>query len=83
LKASSRFVHQLTKEINQDILWQAVVWVIWKTRNGAIFAQKSHDVHEAVEKIKRVYWQWILAKKKRSPCLYYEWSVNSLYCLVS
>jgi hypothetical protein len=61
----------------------AVVWVIWRVRNGFIFAPKSHDVQEAVEKIKRrMSWDWLLAKKSRSPCLYYEWCTNPLYLYI-
>jgi hypothetical protein len=37
------------------MLWQAVIWLIWRVRNDVIFAQKSHSVIEAVEKIKRIY----------------------------
>jgi hypothetical protein len=25
------------------MIWQAVVWVIWRIRNDAIFANKCHD----------------------------------------
>jgi hypothetical protein len=72
-----------TKKVLKGIvmMWQVVVWVIWKTRNDAFFAQKPHDVWEVVEKVKRVSWQWLLAKKNRSLCLYYEWCVQPLYCL--
>jgi hypothetical protein len=48
-----------------------VVWVIWKIRNDAIFSQKPHDIQEVVGQIKRLFWQWLLAKKKHSFCLYY------------
>jgi hypothetical protein len=47
------------------MMWQVVVWVIWKIRNDVIFAQKPHDIHDVVEKIKRLSWQWLLTKKKR------------------
>jgi hypothetical protein len=52
------------------MLWQTVVWMIWRVRNDAIFAQKPHVFQEAVEKIKRRFWDWLLAKKSRFPCLY-------------
>jgi hypothetical protein len=39
------------------MLWQAVIWVIWRARNDFIFVQKSHAVHEAVEKIKHMSWE--------------------------
>jgi hypothetical protein len=51
------------------MLWQAVIWVIWRGRNDVIFAQKSHAVIEPVEKIKYMSWEWLLAKKSCSPCL--------------
>jgi hypothetical protein len=36
------------------MLWQAV---IWRARNDVIFAQKFHDVQEAVDKVKRMSWE--------------------------
>jgi hypothetical protein len=51
--------------------------------NDTIFAQKTHDIHKVVEKIKRLTWQWLLEKKNRSPCMYYEWCIQPLYCLAS
>jgi hypothetical protein len=36
------------------ILWQAVVWVIWRSRNNAIFSLKARYVCEAVDKIKHI-----------------------------
>jgi hypothetical protein len=81
------FFHSLkpSKKVQKEVvmLWQVVVWVIWKTRNVAIFSRKTHGIHEVVEKIKRLSWQWLLAKKNRSPCLYYDWCVQPIYCLAS
>jgi hypothetical protein len=65
------------------MLWQAVVWGIWRARNDVIFSQKPHVFQEVVEKIKRMSWDWLLAKKLHYPCLYYEWCINPLYCIVS
>jgi hypothetical protein len=59
-------------------MWQVVVWMIRKTRNDAIFAQKTHDAIEAVEKVKRASWQWLLVKKNHPPCLYYD-GVSTLF----
>jgi hypothetical protein len=65
------------------MLWQAVVWGIWRARNDVIFSQKSLVFQEVAEKIKRMSWDWLLAKKSHYPCLYYEWCTNPLYCIVS
>jgi hypothetical protein len=48
-----------SKKLHKGVvmIWQAVVWVIWKTKNDDIFVLKSHDIQEMVEKIKRVSWQ--------------------------
>jgi hypothetical protein len=52
------FFHALkpSKKVQKGVvmLWQVVVWVIWKTMNDTIFAQKTHDIHKVVEKIKRL-----------------------------
>jgi hypothetical protein len=75
---------KLKKKAHNEIvmLWQAVVWVIWHSRNDVVFSHKTRDASEAVEKIEHIAWGWLLAKKPCSPCLFYEWNVYPLDCIV-
>jgi hypothetical protein len=37
------------------MIWAAVIWVIWLTRNDTIFAYKVQDIKVAVERIKCIF----------------------------
>jgi hypothetical protein len=37
------------------MLWQAVIWVIWLTRNDTIFTYKVQYIKVAVERIKCIF----------------------------
>jgi hypothetical protein len=71
------------KKSRQGILlvWHAVLWSLWRVRNEKIFQQKGNNVGEVLERIKRISWDWLLAKKANTPCMYYEWVVNPNYCI--
>jgi hypothetical protein len=43
------------------LLWLACVWVIWKERNNRVFNQKDLDIHQIIDNVKRVSFQWIKA----------------------
>jgi hypothetical protein len=64
------------------MIWQAVVWAIWKARNACIFDGKVVAVDELVETIKHVSLRWFLAKRFPSVCCYYEWVKFPLDCLL-
>jgi hypothetical protein len=48
------------------------LWVLWMTRNDAIFAYKQASILKVVNYIKRLSWQWLLAKKVGAPLMVYE-----------
>jgi hypothetical protein len=64
------------------IVWHAVMWVIWRVRNDKIFSDKSIILEDVFDRIKCNSWRWLLARKPISHCLYYEWCVNPLDCIV-
>jgi hypothetical protein len=64
------------------LVWHAVIWLLWRTRNEKKFQDKGNNVAEVMDRIKRTSWEWLLAKKVNAPCMYYEWSVNPLDCIV-
>jgi hypothetical protein len=54
------------------MVWHAVLWTLWRTRNEKIFLGKILEVEEIIDKMKFVSWKWLLAKKDSAPCLFYE-----------
>lgn len=58
------------------LIWHAVIWVVWKSRNNRIFNNITIGVDEMVDQIKVLSWQWSLARLKIVTCLFYEWCWN-------
>jgi hypothetical protein len=54
------------------LIWHAVIWLLWRTRNEKNIQDKGNNVLELMDKIKRTSWEWLLAKKANAPCMYYE-----------
>jgi hypothetical protein len=54
------------------LVWQAVLWALWRSRNDRIFLDKVVELDEIVDRIKFFSWKWLLAKNVSSPCLLYE-----------
>jgi hypothetical protein len=54
------------------LIWHAVIWVLWRTRNERIFRGVLVGPEEIFDRIQLVSWKWLLAKKASSPCLFYE-----------
>jgi hypothetical protein len=63
------------------LIWHAVIWVVWKSRNNRIFNNITIGVEEMVDQIKMLSWQWSLARLKIATCLFYEWCWNPRHCL--
>ncbi|MCH96631.1 hypothetical protein A2U01_0017619, partial [Trifolium medium] len=63
------------------MIWTAVVWVIWKTRNAVIFDNGAAEVAKVVDEVKLWSWKWWLGRVKPSACcLLYEWIAEPLIC---
>jgi hypothetical protein len=60
-----RAMRRIKKEGRRGVLmvWHAVLWTMWRTRNEKIFLGKMIEVEEIIDKIKLVSWKWLLAKK--------------------
>lgn len=87
---SNLFVHALcwTREVGSKklrraawLIWHAVVWGVWKSRNDRIFNSKTSETQEVVDQIKVLAWQWSLDRLKIETCLFYEWCWNPRFCL--
>jgi hypothetical protein len=64
------------------LVWNAVAWVIWKSRNARIFNNKTTTVEEMVDQVQLLSWRWFLNRKAKSPCLLYEWKWSPLDCFI-
>jgi hypothetical protein len=62
-------------------VWNVMIWMIWKVRNGIIFNNVVVDVVELVESIKLLSWCWSMNRLKIASCLYYKWCWNPHNCL--
>ena len=63
------------------VIWHAVVWVIWTSRNNMIFKAKTFEILELVDHIKLLSWQWCLSRLNIKTFLFYEWCWNPRFCL--
>jgi hypothetical protein len=63
------------------LLWQVVLWSIWRARNDRLFNNKEASVYEVVDSIKHIAWKWYLGRIANHPCLLYEWLMEPWYCL--
>jgi hypothetical protein len=64
------------------MVWQAVIWTIWRVRNDKKNSNKSSHFEEVLDKIKCIAWKWLLARKPNSLSLFYEWCANPFDCIV-
>ncbi|GAU51958.1 hypothetical protein TSUD_417440 [Trifolium subterraneum] len=55
------------------LVWHAVVWTIWTSRNDMIFVGKSSTVDDLMDMVKLSSWKWFIGKNPDSPCSLYEW----------
>lgn len=63
------------------LIWNAVIWSIWKERNARIFKNQFKSLDDVFEDIKALSWYWSLSRLRISPCLFYEWTWNPRECL--
>ncbi|KEH36206.1 hypothetical protein MTR_3g112330 [Medicago truncatula] len=44
------------------MIWEVVIWVLWKARNDRIFNNENAPWDELVEKVKVLSWRWLLGR---------------------
>lgn len=64
-----------------DLVWSAVIWTIWFTRNSLIFKGKKLELSETVEQVKLKSWLWISATKSQMLYPVSCWFNNPRGCL--
>lgn len=56
---------------------QAIVWALWKERNGRTFEGKTLTIQQLVAEVKRLVWDWYLdsdvKKKVAIEVVMFEW----------
>jgi hypothetical protein len=64
------------------MIWQVVIWVIWKARNGCIFNNEAATWDRLVDEVKVMSWRWLLSRFDSPVCMFYEWVWNPQECLM-
>jgi hypothetical protein len=62
------------------LIWNATMWVLWKSRNDRVFNNKTTTKEEMVDQIKLLSWKWFINGMARGPCLLYEWNWSPIDC---
>lgn len=52
------------------VVWVAIIWSIWKHRNGVIFNNKAPDISTLMDNIKLMAWKWLIANERISPATF-------------
>jgi hypothetical protein len=68
--------------VKTKLIWYAVMWVLWQARNEMIFRGIVVVAEEIFDRTQVVSWKLLLSKKATSPCLFYEWCIDSFDCIV-
>lgn len=66
-----------------NLLWIAVVVVIWNARNNLIFRGEVVDQEQVVNLIQHKVWLWLKVNNRHFSYLFYEWTGNPRVCLAS
>jgi hypothetical protein len=64
------------------LVLHVVVWALWCARNDKKNSEKVVGAEELFDKVQITSWKWLVAKNSKAPCLFYEWRINPLDCIV-
>ncbi|MCH82343.1 LINE-1 reverse transcriptase like, partial [Trifolium medium] len=62
------------------LIWNALMWVIWKFRDDCVFNNKDVIIEDLVDQVKLLSWTWFIGKTAKGPCLLYEWRWSPFDC---
>jgi hypothetical protein len=65
------------------MIWNAVVWSLWRHRNAVLFENGNINSVEVLEAVKVLSWKWWLSQLMTVHPLYYEWSVQPNLCIAT
>jgi hypothetical protein len=63
------------------MIWNAVLWVIWRWRNKLIFENGVMDRTALINDVKLMSWKWWLGRSNATSCMLYEWIAEPLICM--
>jgi hypothetical protein len=64
------------------LIWQSVMWSIWKFRNDGVFNNKVVTIDEVVDHIKFQSWKWFIGRVAKILCLLFEWQWSPVDCFM-
>ncbi|XP_057424586.1 uncharacterized protein LOC130718124 [Lotus japonicus] len=62
------------------IIWVAVIWQIWISRNGLIFRQEHSTLEQVFDQARNKAWLWLKAKHRRFHHTISDWLGESIAC---
>jgi hypothetical protein len=62
------------------LIWNAIMWVLWKNQNECVFNNKEINIEEMVDHVKLLSWKWFISRMAKGPCLLYEWNWSPFDC---
>jgi hypothetical protein len=62
------------------LIWNTIMWVMWKNQNDGVFSNKETNIEEMVDQIKLLSWKWFISGMAKGPCLLYEWKWSPFDC---
>lgn len=58
----------------RHLIWLAVIWSLWITRNKSVFERGTFGINEGVTKIKYLSWGWFIWRERRKTlCTFSAW----------
>lgn len=66
-----------------QVIWFAVVWIIWKSRNKKIFEGVQINLEKIHEDIIFTSWKWLRGRHKGFTHTLYDWSQQPMFCINS
>lgn len=74
----------ISKRIRKGLrlIWEVVIWVIWRARNGCIFNNEIYRWEELVDEVKVMSWRWLLGRFNIPVCMFYEWCWSPRDCMM-
>jgi hypothetical protein len=60
------------------LIWHAVIWSIWNSRNDLIFVWGTSSVDYLINRVKLSSLKWFMAKNPWIPCSFYECQIQPI-----
>lgn len=64
-----------------SLIWLAVIWQVWISRNDTVFRGVPFVVEVAVDQIKLKTWEWLKSRSNQFTYSTFEWFSEPLMCL--